>query len=105
MERELAKCLEFDIADNDHGGLMLGGHFEYEGGGCQGLGYQVDIKFVQMFMEAFGVSRLQDVNGKSCWVTHGENGISKIEPLHKGEGTPFEIDKWPLRKKYLARKR
>ena len=104
-ERELAKAVDFDVQDDDHGGLMLGGHFEYEGGSHQGLGYMIDMEFVRRFMEVFSVHQLQDVNGKSCWVTHDYKGISKIAPLHKGDGQPFDIDDWSPRKKYLAQNR
>lgn len=89
--RELAKCVEFDVVDDEHGGLMLGGHFKYDGGSCQGLGHKLTIGFIQGFMAVFGVSALRDVNRKSCWVTHDYDGIIKIEPLHKGEGTPFVV--------------
>lgn len=104
-ERELAKVVDVDIQDDEHGGLILGGHFKYEGGSQQGLGYNIDVEFIKRFMDVFGVSRLRNVNGKSCWVTHDYNGITKIEPLHKGEGQPFVIDDWSPRKKMLAEKR
>jgi hypothetical protein len=103
MERELAKCIEFDIQDDEHGGLMLGGHFDYEGGSCQGLGYNVDMDFIQRFMQVFGVSRLQQVNRKSCWVTHDGSGVVKIEPLHKNDGEPFSVKEWSSAKR-LAQK-
>jgi hypothetical protein len=99
MKRELAQAIDFDIQDNEHGGLMLGGHFQYEGGGCQGLGYILDIEFIQRFMGVFNVHRLGDIQGASCWVTHDESGITKIEPLHKEYGIAFNIAGWPSKKK------
>ena len=92
-ERELAKCEDFDIRDNEHGGLCLGGSFDFDGS-SQGFGYQIDIEFVQKFMEVFGVTHLQAVNGKSCWVTHTYDSIKLVEPLHKKDGVPFDVQAW-----------
>lgn len=94
IKRSLAKCREFDFAIEDHGCPILYGTFEYEDGGIQSLGYQVDIAFLMRFMCALGVDQLSKVNGKSCFVTHTFNNIMKIEPLHKKEGTPFDIQEW-----------
>lgn len=38
-ERELAKCEGFDICLEDHGMIIMGGSFDYEGGSAQGIGY------------------------------------------------------------------
>lgn len=94
MERELAKCRDFDVQIEDHGILVLAGTFEYESGGVQGLGYMIDASFLMRFMSVFGVEYLKDVNGKSCWVTHDDSSITKIEPLHKKEGQAFIIKDW-----------
>ena|SRR3990167_3196103 len=93
-ERSLAKARNFDIWLEDHGLLVLDGHFEYEDGGAQGMGYCVDTAFLMRFLVAFGVDHLQKVNGKSCWVTHTNDKISKIEPLHKKDGEAFDIPTW-----------
>lgn len=92
--RILARCRGFDFAIEDHGLPTLNGHFEYEGGSCQGMGYMVDTAFLFRFLEAVGVSSLRELEGKSCWVTHTHDKISKIEPLHKKDGTPFIIEEW-----------
>ncbi len=43
--RALAKCVEFDVGVEDHGCPTLFGYFDYDEGGCQGLGYMVDMAF------------------------------------------------------------
>lgn len=92
--RELARCKGFDFSIEDHGCPVLSGHFEYDGAGCQGLGYVVDTAFLMRFLAAVGACSLKDLEGKSCWVTHSHSGISKIEPLHKKDGKPFVIAEW-----------
>ena len=91
--REVARLRGFDIEDNEHGGLGMGGAFEYEGAG-QSLGYGIDMKFVQKLMAVFGVKRLQEINGRHAWVTHSYSDIRLIEPLLKGEGEPFDVHQW-----------
>lgn len=93
-ERELAKCEGFDLSIEERGVPVLSGHFAYEGGGCQGFGYVVDAAFLVRLMEAVGATSLTDIRGKSCWVTHTHSNISKIEPLHKKDGTAFDIAAW-----------
>ena len=92
-KRSLAKVrgVDFTINDRFYG---LSGLFEYEDGGCQGTGYCVDTAFLLNFMAVFNVTKLQDVNGRSCWVTHSHCDIRLIEPLHKKDGTPFHIPTW-----------
>ena len=92
-KRSLAKCKDFDFGIGS-GCPVLHGTFEYEGGGCRGLGYMVDAAFLMRFLAVFGVINLRDVNGKSCWVTNTHDSIQKIEPLHKRDGTPFVISEW-----------
>lgn len=92
--RDLARCKGFDFAIEDHGLPVLYGHFEYEGSGGQGFGYMVDAAFLMRFMGVFGVERLQQVNGRSCWVTHTSDRITLIEPLHASDGQPFDIGAW-----------
>lgn len=93
-ERELAKLRDFDIIVEDHGWIMMGGTFEYEESSCQGIGYGINIQFVKRLMAVFSVDRLQRVNGKSCWVTHDNSTIYKIEPLHKKDGEVFDVEQW-----------
>lgn len=93
MERELAKCRNFDFQIHDRG-YGLRGEFEYEGGGCQGFGYITDEAFILGFLQAVGVDSLRELEGKSCWVTHANCDISLIEPLHKKDGKPFSLKKW-----------
>lgn len=93
-ERSLAKCSGFDIMIEDHGILVMDGHFDYEEGTSQGLGYCIDTSFLYRFLGVFGVRHLHDVNGKSCWVTHTNGSIEKLEPLHKSEGTPMIMADW-----------
>lgn len=93
MKRELVKCKGFDVAIEDHGILTLVGTFHGDGWG-QGLGYAINAAFLMRFMGVFGVTHLQQVNGRSCWITQDSNGVYKVEPLHKDEGESFDIIKW-----------
>lgn len=93
-ERILAKCVDFDFGIEDHGFPYLHGHFDFEDFGSQGLGYSIDTAFLMRFLGVFGVDRLRQVNGRSCWVTHEGGLIVLIEPLHKKEGNPFDIKAW-----------
>ncbi len=95
-ERHLARAVGFDLAINDHGRLVLSGHFEYgENGGLgQGLGYGVDAEFLKRFMAAMGVSELRKANGRACWVTSTHGSVEKIEPLFKKDGVAFDIKAW-----------
>lgn len=94
MERDLAKLEGFDIGIEDHGLLTMYGTFHYDSGGAQGLGYCIDASFLYRFLAVFGVGRLQEVNGMSCWVTHNNWKITKIEPLHKNDGAVFDLEEW-----------
>lgn len=93
-KRSLAKCSGFDAMLENHGCVVLAGSFDYEDGGSQGLGYVINAAFLREFMRVFNVERLQQVNGRSCWVTHSYNNISKVEPLHKADGKTFDIKAW-----------
>jgi hypothetical protein len=95
-ERNLAKCDGFDFIIEDHGMPFLSGSFTYEepGWGTQGFGYVVDTAFMYRLLNAVGVHSLKDLKGKSCWVTHTHDNISKVEPLHKKDGETFDIEKW-----------
>lgn len=94
-QRELARITSADIGDvyNDMLGLVVA--FEYEDGGGQCLsGYLIDAAMVVRFMRAVGVTKLRDAVGKSCWVTHDHGKIYMVEPLHKKDGRPFDIEAW-----------
>ncbi len=92
--REVARCTDVDVVDNDHGGLGLGATFRYEGSAAQGFGYVINAEFIRRFMLVFRVERLRDAIGKACWVTHSSGKIVKVEPLLTGEGQPFDIEAW-----------
>lgn len=95
MERRLAKCKGFDVGLEDRGWLLCLGEFHYDDS-CvvQGLGYGIDGEFLKRFMNVFSVDRIQKINGQSCWVTGDSGKITKIEPLHKNGGNPFDIEEW-----------
>ena len=93
-KKYLAKCHNFDIGMEDHGWLVVFGEFEYEDGGCQGLRYFAHSSFIMRLLAAVGVDKVRELNGKSCWVTATYDKILKIEPLHKKEGRPFDIQEW-----------
>ena len=94
IEKSLAKLKGFDVGIEDHGCFVMFGTFYYENGPCQGLGYVINTAFIQKFMEVFGVEKLQQVNGKSCWVWHTHNGVTKMTPIHKADGREFDIVSW-----------
>ena len=97
-ERELAKAKYFDFGIEDHGFPFLFGHFEYDrAGSSQGIGNILTMEFLMAFLEVFDVEQLHQVNGKSCWVTHTNDKILKIEPLHRKEGKPFDIESFTRR--------
>lgn len=93
-ERELAKVNGADIVDNDHGWLHLGTTFEYEGGSAQGISRGLDMEFIRLFMDVFGVEKLSECHDKSCWVTHNFSDIKLIEPLHKKDGQALDVHRW-----------
>ena len=95
-ERELARVEECEVGLEDHGILTLFISWEYDDG-CshQGLGcYAIDAAFLYRILDCFGVDRLRDIKGKSCWITHTHSETSKIEPLHKKDGKPFVLKEW-----------
>lgn len=95
MERELAKVQDADIIVEDHGIPVLAVTFDYDGGSRQGLGgYTLDAAFVFRLMLAVGKHSLRDCIGQSVWVTHDHSSVTKVEPLHKKDGTPFVIEDW-----------
>lgn len=100
-QRRLARCVKFDFGTEDHGMPFLFGHFEGEGW-VQGFGYMVDTDFMQRFLRVFEVERMQQVNGRACWVTYSYDRIHKVEPLLSGEGTTFDIDEWRAEKEREA---
>lgn len=94
-KRELARISHADIGEVYNGILGLVVTFEYEGCGVQGLGgYMLEAAMIARFMRAVNVTRLSNAVGKSCWVTHTHDSITKIEPLHAKDGTPFDIPEW-----------
>ena len=99
-DRELARLKNFDFALSDHGFPVLKGTFDYGGSG-QGFGYVVDTDFITAFLRAVGVNELQQVNGKTVWVTHSNFQIFKIEPLMKGDGETFDVTEWVKAKQAL----
>jgi len=94
--RDLAKCRGFDVGIEGDGALALFGTFEYEGGGCQAIGsWFIDAAFLMRFLAVFGCeNKLGDVNGRSCWVTHTDYRVVKVEPLHKADGRAFDVEAW-----------
>jgi len=91
-ERELARCQNFDIGVG-YGRLIMWGTFMYEGAG-QSFGYCIEEEFIKRFMNVFSVEKLQDVNGKECWVTHNHVDIRLVEPLFREDGEPFDVAAW-----------
>jgi hypothetical protein len=94
-ERSLAKLTSVDFEIEDHGIPIWNIRFEYDDGGCQGMGgYTAETSFMCRILRAVGVNAVSQLVGKSCWVTHTHTEILKIEPLHKKNGTPFLIEDW-----------
>lgn len=95
-ERTIARWIHDDLEIEDHGWLILSGHFEYGESGslCQGWGFFADASFLMRFMGALGVTRLKDTHRKSCWVTRTGGEILLVEPLHRKDGRPFDVREW-----------
>lgn len=93
-ERELARWVEPDFVLGRGCIPALGGHFEYESGGCQGFGEFIDAGFLVRFLAVFGAASLAATAGRSCWVTHTQSKIQLVEPLHKKDGRPFDVRAW-----------
>ena len=97
MEKQLAKLGRFDVALDDRSGafMVLTGHFKMEGSGI-GLGYLLDADFIIRFLKAVGVDNVRDLEGKSCWITLKDwsGPVVRIDPLHKDDGVPFDIEAW-----------
>lgn len=92
---DLAKYINPGIYINDHGFLMLNGHFKYEDGTSQGLGFLIDKEFIKRFIRAFGVRSLDDVRNNVVRVYHTRKGIKKIEALDNiSNGKTFDIEDW-----------
>jgi hypothetical protein len=94
-KRELAKCGDFDVYIDDHGWLLVSGDFHYEGSSVQGFPtYFADPSIIMRIIRAIGVDSFNQIKGKSCWVSHTWDEITKIEPLHKKDGEAFDIVVW-----------
>jgi len=98
MERHLAKIgKNIDLVIEGHGFMIPLIDFDYEDFGVQGLPMILGrdgADFLRRLLRAVGVFRFSALAGKSCWVTHDDDTIHKIEPLHKGDGEPFDIKDW-----------
>lgn len=89
--RSLAKALEFDLVGDPFMSPVFRGRFEYEDGGGQTFGLRMERDVIQSFLGVFGVWKLSEVNGRSCWVTHSQYDVAKLEPLHAKDGKPFDV--------------
>lgn len=95
-ERWLARFRNPDIWVEDHGCLMVAGHFEGERG-AQGLGYALNegaAEFLKRLLAVFRVEKLSQCANKPCWVTGSNSRIDRLEPLLPEEGVPFDIQVW-----------
>jgi len=96
VKRELAKVtgkVDFIMGRGSFPDVIL--CFEYESGFSQCLGGNfIDISFLMRLCKCFGVEKLRDIEGKSCWVWATPSNILRIDPLHSKDGTPFDIEEW-----------
>lgn len=91
----LAKVDNFDIGIENHGGFFMFGGFNYEEGGWQGFGYIINEDFIRGILRVFNVEKLQDCNGKLCYVEQSHSNIHKVIPLsYYKNGKTFDVDKW-----------
>lgn len=94
--RVLCKVTEVDVTV-ERGLVTLSGNFDCDGWGFGGMGYFIDMDFLQSFVAVFGVTALQRVNGKSCWLVYDDEHASQLlrmEPLHRKDGEVFDIYAW-----------
>ena len=97
-EMDLGEYEKPDIGIEDHGSMMLFGGFDYKCGN-QGLGYIVDIGFLESFIKVFGVDTLREVNGKFAWVEHNRGKIFRI--LSVDGKREFDIEKYCKEEKQM----
>lgn len=93
-ERELARIVRADLMIEDHGCLLSDLRFEYDGA-SQGLPLTLGKNAAAFFkgvLAAVGVDTWSGLRGKSCWVTHTDGQVCKIEPLHRRDGVPFDVE-------------
>lgn len=97
LERQVGRIEAVSIGCED-APLHLQVAFTYGGSGQSLLG-PVDGDFIKRIMRVFQVNNFNKLKGHSCWVTHYDSGITKLEPLIPGEGEEFDIDKWHQERK------
>lgn len=98
-ESMIGKFVEPDIGIVRGELLVIFGHFNYEGGGCQGVGGVIDGDFIKRFVRAFGVTCISECAGRFVRVTRSDDRICKIEPIIKSDGVAFDIKEWANRLK------
>ena len=90
-EMDLAKYADPDVGFEDHGIFAMFGQFDYLDCGCQGLGYCIDLDFLEKFIRVFGVCSLHKCT-ELVWVEHNRMKIFRIISVD-GE-KEFDIGKW-----------
>lgn len=100
--KEIGRCITgFNVITRGNF-LLIDGHFSYESCGEQGIGWIIDQEFIMSFLSAFGVSSFKETKGKLVYVTHSYDTISRIDPIFKEDGTPFDIMAWRDKRRNIS---
>lgn len=92
-QRQVAVYRKPNISNNEHGGVMLDGYFEFEDGSTQAISqYQVNGRFLLALLQVFGVAKLSQIDGKAVWVTHDQRDIVRLDPLIRDSAPPMALD-------------
>jgi len=91
-EMELGKWEEGDLGFEDHGIFTIFGGFDYLDAGHQGMGWCIDLEFIEKFIRVFDTYTFNKCNNKLAWVEHTHGRIYRIISIDgKHE---FDIQKW-----------
>ena len=94
-KKHIGRFTKPDVGIEDHGFFIMHGHFDYDEGASQGLGYGIDTEFIRRFIRAFGVYDLSACSGKILWVEHSHAKIYKLIPFTFDEDAEeFDIEAW-----------
>jgi hypothetical protein len=100
--KEIGRCIDgFDVIKRGNF-LLINGQFSYESGNGQGMGWIIDQEFITSFLSAFGVSSFKETKGKLVYVTHSCDIISRIDPIFKEDGKPFDIVAWSENRRNIS---
>jgi len=94
VKKDIARVEDLDVGVEDHGCFFMYGGFNF-GGSWQGFGFVINETFIRGILDVFGCDRLQDCNGRICYVERTHSKILRLIPLpFEKHGKIFDIEKW-----------